>query len=250
MILSGVKSLVIVCAEDYLQQFKKLIGDGSSWGLEVTYTIQSKPEGIPHGLLTAEPFLTSTRPILLGLGDNVLYGPGTGRDLLKKSEDNSADVYCFRVNNPSSFGIIELDQNGVISNIEEKPLKPKSNLAITGFYSLPFEALAIAKTLNKSKRGEFEIVDLLRHFHSMNKLRVNILPRGTAWLDAGSQEGLLESSEFVHAIQKRQGYLVGSPDEAAWRMGNIDSVQLLRNANEYKSSDYGMALRKLVSIVE
>ena len=250
MILSGVKNLVVVCASEYLDQFKKLLGDGSSWGINISFAIQNEPEGIPHGLLTAEPFLKSNQNILLGLGDNVLYGTGTGRDLLKKSAEGSADVYCFQVTNPSSFGVVEIDSAGNIVSIEEKPENPKSNLALTGFYSLPYEAISISKTLPKSKRGELEIVDLLQNFHSREKLRVNILPRGTAWLDAGSQEGLLESSEFVHAIQNRQGYLVGSPDEASWQMGNIDTNQLLLNASQYKNSEYSSALNNLVRTSE
>jgi len=247
MILSGVQKLVIVCADEFAQQFKRLLDDGSDWGISISYAIQSEPAGIPHGLLVAEELLQPGQNILLGLGDNVLYGPGTGRDLLRESSDNFTEIYCFQVSNPSSFGVVEVDSDGEILSIEEKPQKPKSNLAITGFYSLPYEAIEIAKTLSKSNRGEFEIVDLLNIFHSKNRLRVNILPRGTAWLDAGSQKGLLESSEFVHAIQNRQGYLVGSPDEAAWRMGNIDSEQLLRNAKKFKNSDYGIALRNLIN---
>jgi glucose-1-phosphate thymidylyltransferase len=161
-----------------------------------------------------------------------------------------ASIYCFSVSNPTDFGVVELDSKGNILSIEEKPHLPKSNHAITGFYSFPYDAVAASKKLVKSARGEFEIVDLLQIYNSQGRLKAHVLPRGTAWLDAGSQEGLLESSEFVHALQKRQGLLVGSPDEAAWQIGNIDSLQLERNASKYGKSEYGAALFALASGAE
>ena len=160
--------------------------------------------------------------------------------------NQNATIYCFQVSNPSDFGIAELSEMGKVESLEEKPIKPKSNLAITGFYNLPSKSFEYAKKLKKSKRGEFEIIDLLRNFLEVGKLRSKLLPRGTAWLDAGSADGLLDSSQFVRTIQGRQGLLVGSPDEAAWRMGNISIDQLLDNAKAHSDSQYGKYLKQLI----
>jgi glucose-1-phosphate thymidylyltransferase len=246
MLLAGVKSLTLITNPEHIDSFRNLLGDGSQWGIHIHFAIQDSPEGIPQAFSIAEPFLEKDTHIMLGLGDNILYGLGTGRSLSVNIISEQASIYCFSVSNPTEFGVVEIDSNGIIKTLEEKPLLPKSNLAITGFYSFPFDAIALSKELVKSARGEFEIIDLLRIYHNQGRLKVNILPRGTAWLDAGSQEGLLESSEFVHALQKRQGLLVGSPDEAAWQIGNIDSSQLERNAIKYGKSEYGAALLALI----
>ena len=247
MILTGIEKLVLISTPESIGQFQQLLQDGSKWGLEISYAVQEKPEGIPHGMLRAEEYFESGSQIILGLGDNVLYGSGTGRNLIQSTSSHTAGIYCFEVSNPSDFGIVELGKQGEILTIEEKPQNPKSNFAITGFYSLPYDAFNICKTLTKSARSEYEIVDLLAWYLAQERLECQILPRGTAWLDAGSQEGLLESSQFVHALQKRQRFLVGSPDEAAWRMGNISEDRLILNAREYGKSAYGEALLNLLN---
>lgn len=245
MILTGIKKLVLVSTAESIGQFERLLQDGSKWGIEITYAVQDKPEGIPHGLLRAENHIDSGSQIILGLGDNVLYGSGTGRNLIQSTFLQKAGIYCFEVPNPTEFGIVELGPQNEILSIEEKPQRPKSSMAITGFYSLPNDSLEVCKTLTKSARREYEIVDLLSWYLEQGRLQCQVLPRGTAWLDAGSQDGLLESAQFVHALQQRQNYLVGSPDEAAWRMGNITTERLLLNAEEYGKSPYGHALMKL-----
>lgn len=246
MLLAGVKSLTLITNAEHVESFQNLLGDGSQWGIEINFAIQNSPEGIPQAFSIAEPYLEQNTHIVLGLGDNILYGLGTGRSLSANVIQEKASIYCFSVSNPTAFGVVELDTHGMIMSLEEKPSLPKSNLAITGFYSFPYDAIEESKKLVKSARGEFEIIDLLKIYKSQERLRVNVLPRGTAWLDAGSQEGLLESSEFVHALQNRQGLLVGSPDEAAWQIGNIDSEQLARNAIKYEKSEYGTALLALI----
>jgi len=247
MILAGVKKIVFICQDEHKSSFIKLLGDGHRWGLSIEYVIQAKPEGIPQAFWLAEKYLDSAKSIFLGLGDNVLYGPGAGRSLNVVENSNYAQIYCFPIANPKQFGVIEIGQEGAIISIEEKPDIPKSNLAITGFYHFPFSAIELSKKLKKSIRGEFEIVELIQNYKNLNLLKANVLPRGTAWLDAGSPEGLLESSEFVSAIQKRQGLLIGSPDEAAWRVGLIGHEQLISNSNDFRATPYGEALRKLVT---
>ena len=246
MLLAGVKNLTLITNPEHIESFRNLLGDGSQWGIQINFAIQNIPEGIPQAFSIAEPYLEADMHIMLGLGDNILYGLGTGRSLSANTIPEIASIYCFSVSNPTDFGVVEIDANGRIISLEEKPTLPKSNLAVTGFYSFPFDAIDASKKLVKSARGEFEIIDLLRIYNNQERLQVNVLPRGTAWLDAGSQEGLLESSEFVHALQKRQGLLVGSPDEAAWQIGNIDSAQLARNATKYGKSDYAAALLALI----
>ena len=246
MLLAGVKSLTLITNAEHVESFRNLLGDGSQWGIEINFAIQNSPEGIPQAFSIAEPYLEENTHIILGLGDNILYGLGTGRSLSANVIPEKASIYCFSVSNPTDFGVVEINTRGMIMSLEEKPSLPKSNLAITGFYSFPYDAIEESKKLVKSARGEFEIIDLLKVYESQERLHANVLPRGTAWLDAGSQEGLLESSEFVHALQKRQGLLVGSPDEAAWQIGNIDSEQLARNATKYGKSEYGTALLALI----
>lgn len=246
MLLAGVKRLTLITNPDHVESFRRLLGDGSQWGIEINFAIQNNPEGIPQAFSIAEPYLDKNMQTILGLGDNILYGMGTGRSLSLHANRENASIYCFSVSNPKDFGVVEIDSSGKILSLEEKPSIPKSNFAITGFYSFPYDAIDASKDLKKSTRGEYEIIDLLRIYNNQERLLANILPRGTAWLDAGTQEGLLESSEFVHALQKRQGLLVGSPDEVAWQIGNIDSEQLGRNAKKYGKSEYGVALLGLI----
>lgn len=247
MILSGVKRLVLITTPDSLNTYRKLLSDGNEFGIEITYVVQPNPEGIPQALSLAKDHLDETRGVFLALGDNVIYGPGTGRDMLAEKDDISAHIFCYSVSNPENFGVIEFDGSGNIKEIVEKPSKPKSNLAIIGFYVFPSSAFFQVENLTKSSRGEFEIVDLIRKYHEISRLKVSILPRGSAWLDAGTTEGFMESSQFVRALQKRQGLLVGSPHEAAWRVGNISSEKLFQISTKYASSDYGQLLKYTLS---
>jgi len=242
MILSGVKKLVLISTPDSLDAYRALLSDGTEFGIEITYVAQPNPEGIPQALSLAEEHLDERLGVFLALGDNVIYGPGTGRDMLTDKVGNSAQVFCYSVSNPENFGVIEFDDNGNVKEIVEKPSEPRSNLAIIGFYVFPSSAFSYVRNLTKSPRGEYEIVDLIRKYHEISKLKVGILPRGSAWLDAGTTEGFIESSQFVRALQKRQGLLVGSPHEAAWRVGNITKDQLTQISMKYSSSEYGQLL--------
>jgi glucose-1-phosphate thymidylyltransferase len=247
MILAGVKKIVLITSKEYLGSFQNLLRDGSQWGVEIIYELQEEAEGIPQALSIAEPHISPHQPIFLVLGDNVLYGVGTGRNFSLNPRTDQAEIFCNVVADASKYGVVELNSSNEIISIEEKPVNPRSNKAIVGLYSLPFDSIEKSKILKKSTRGEYEIIDLINMYNNEQRLAVKVLPRGTAWLDAGSEEGLMQSCEFVNALQNRQGMLIGSPDEAAWRMGNIDSKQLLINSQLYSSSHYG---KSICSILE
>jgi len=247
MILAGIKKIVLVSTLDSLNLYKNLLGDGSQWGIEILFAVQEKPEGIPQAIIIAKDKLDTSKSFLLALGDNLLYGAGTGREMKRTSNLEIAEIFCFEVADPRSFGVAEVSNDKYVVSLIEKPTEPKSNLAIVGFYCLPAVAFELATTLKKSQRGEFEIIELLDIFRELDCLKANILSRGTAWLDAGTVEGLLESSQFVRTLQNRQGLLVGSPDEAAWNAGNISKDQLVKNAVKHRNSEYGTLLSKLIN---
>jgi glucose-1-phosphate thymidylyltransferase len=246
MILAGVRKIVVICTPESRQSYQELLGNGDSFGIEILYAEQIKPEGIPQAFVLAERFLDSNKGVFLALGDNVIYGPGTGRDMAEHVFDANARVFCYPVSNPENFGVVEKTNDGEILSIEEKPIAPKSNLAIIGFYEFPASAFKFVTQLSKSQRGEYEIVDLIRIYRDKGQLEVTELPRGSAWLDAGTTEGFMESSQFVRALQKRQGLLVGSPHEAAWRTGNITESKLLEISKRFGSSEYGILLKQTI----
>jgi glucose-1-phosphate thymidylyltransferase len=242
MILAGVQKLVLISTPESMDAYRNLLGDGSEFGIDITYVPQLHPEGIPQAITLAENHLNSELGIFLALGDNVIYGPGTGRDMSLYNSLDSAQIFCYSVSNPEKFGVIELDEDGNTIEIVEKPSQPKSNLAIVGFYKFPKSVFSYVQDLKKSARNEYEIVDLIKRYNEESRLRVNVLPRGSAWLDAGTTEGFIESSQFVRALQNRQGLLVGSPHEAAWRVGNISRENLGAISVKFGSSDYGILL--------
>jgi glucose-1-phosphate thymidylyltransferase len=218
LILAGVSEILVITTPKFKSIFQELLGDGSQWGITIDFASQEKPEGIPHGLILAEEFLRSESFAFI-LGDNLFYGTGMGRNLEAFSEDSGAQIFAREVPDPERFGVVELDKTGKVLSIEEKPTVPKSKFAITGLYFFDNKAVSIAKTLIKSARGEYEIVDLLQHYLENNELRVKILPRGTAWLDTGTFDSLNDASNFVRIIQENQGFKIGDPGEASQFMG-------------------------------
>ena len=246
MLLAGVKSLIVICKEEDIDSFSKLLGKGEDWGIKIKFAVQDAPEGIPQALQIARNYLDTSTGVVLGLGDNIIYGSQAGRKLSTNYDTSKAKIYCFSVSNPQDFGNLELDSTSRIKKLSEKPKFPASNLAITGFYHLPKDAFHLVDSLKKSERGEYEIIDLLNVYLFKNRLEYEIFPRGTTWLDAGTAQGLTGSSEFVNLIQKRQGTLICSPDEAAWQTGNIDLMKLSQTAFKYRNSDYGKKLLELI----
>ena len=210
LILAGAKEVLVITRPEDAPSFKALLGDGSDFGIAISYAVQEKPAGIAQAPLIAESFLNGEGFCLI-LGDNFLYGSGLGRKLQNLDSIEGAKVFAYKVNDPTQYGVIELDSNSQPVSIEEKPTTPKSDLAIPGLYFFDKDIVEIYRALKPSPRGELEITDAIKEYLSRGKLSVDVLPIGTAWLDMGSFESLLEAGEFVHIVQSRQGILIGDP---------------------------------------
>jgi glucose-1-phosphate thymidylyltransferase len=244
LMLAGIREIVIISNPQHIELFRTLLGDGSDYGLEITYLVQNKPGGLPQGILIASDFIGNENFALI-LGDNVFYGVGLGSALNLRKEFSGAKIFCYQVSNPNNFGVLEVEGKKVLS-IEEKPDKPKSNLAITGLYFFDNKARFLAKEIKPSLRGELEIVDLLKIYALEAQLDFEIFPRGTAWLDTGSPESLLEASEFIQIVEKRQGNKVACLEEIAWRNGWISEQQLIKLSKSIFSQDYKKYLLNLL----
>lgn len=214
LILSGINEIAIVSSPDNLPAFQKLLGSGSEFEVKFEYISQDKPRGIPDAFLVASEFIEDSEVALI-LGDNLFYGQGLGRKLQKNRNISGAKIFAYRVGNPSEYGVVTLDKSGKIVSIEEKPKTPKSVLAIPGLYFFDSKVSAVASSLTPSARGEIEIIDVIKQYWSEGRLEVEILERGTAWLDTGTPEGLFEAASFVRTIQRRQGLSLGDPKFAS-----------------------------------
>jgi glucose-1-phosphate thymidylyltransferase len=213
LILAGIREILIVCNEEHLEMFRKTLGDGEEFGVDIQYKIQGDPRGIAHGLYISREFLNGEKCCLI-LGDNILYGSGLGRSLGKNLEIVGAKIFAYTVANPSEYGVVNFDVRGQVESIEEKPQISRSNFAIPGLYFLDEECIEIAKNLSPSARGELEITDLLKIYLKKQRLSVEILPLGTAWLDTGTIEAIHDASAFVRTLQVRQGLVIGDPKKA------------------------------------
>lgn len=246
LILSDVTEICIVSTSTGIQQFKALLKDGSQWGIYITYAVQAEPKGIADGIRIALNTFEHSEPILVVLGDNIFYGQGLGRKISEIENINECAIWTQEVNNPESFGIATLDSNGQVESIVEKPTNGVGNLAITGLYRFPASIQDFIVGLTISSRGEFEITEILNRYLQINKLSHEKLSRGVYWLDAGTIENLLGASQFVHSVQSRQGYLIGSPDEAAWRMNRISEEEFRNLIHRMPESGYRDSLVKLL----
>tara|TARA_R100000808_G_C2143261_1_gene151039 strand:+ start:1389 stop:2255 length:867 start_codon:yes stop_codon:yes gene_type:complete len=237
LIENGVIDICIITNPDSTSNFKKLLGDGSQWGIKITYKVQKKPNGIPEAFVIAKSFLNRDDGVALILGDNIYYG---ANDILTDAFLNfgsGATVFGYKVEDPERYGVVEMSGNKVLS-IEEKPKKPKSNYAIPGLYLFDYDVIEIAEKLKPSKRGELEITDVIKAYLRNDTLSVFKLPRGTAWLDAGTSSSLYDSSAYVQAIEKRQGVKVGCPEEATFNQGNINKTELRKLIKNIPSCEY------------
>lgn len=245
LLLAGVREILILTTPKDLPLFKGLLGDGLDLGIQITYQSQKEPRGIAEGLVLAEEFLRG-EPSALILGDNIFYGAGVGETLAGYSTKVGASVLAQEVGDPRRYGVIQLDDSGAVTALEEKPLEPTSNLAITGLYFFDGTASERASKLSPSTRGELEITQLLDSYRAEGALTAHVLPRGTAWLDTGTFESLAQASEFVKVVEQRQGFKISSPEEISWRLGLIGPSQLLKLADRYAKSDYGDYLKSLL----
>ena len=247
LMMSRIKEILIISTSKDLPLFEKLLKDGTHLGLNIKYKVQEEPKGIAEAFLIAEDFIEG-KEVSLILGDNIFYGNDLS-DYLKdktKNAKSGATVFGYQVSDPERFGIVEVDNKGKAVSLAEKPAKPKSNLAVVGLYIYDKKVVEYAKKLKPSKRGELEITDLNKIYLDLGKLNVSILNRGSAWLDTGTHSSLLEASQFVNTIEKRQGLKIGCIEEVAYRNGWIGKKDLLKISNDYKNNQYGDYLKKIV----
>jgi glucose-1-phosphate thymidylyltransferase len=247
LMLAGIRDVLIITAEPEVPRFEALLGDGSQWGIRIRYAVQPQPDGIAKAFIIGEKFIDSDSCALI-LGDNIFYGAGLGEFVQRSaSSDSKATVFCHWVNNPSRYGILEFDGEGLPVGIEEKPKHPKSNWAVTGLYFYDASIVDVARKLKPSPRGELEITDANRVYLEAGRLTVQKLGRGFAWFDAGTHHSLLQASEFIYTIEERQGLKIGCPEEVAYRMGFIDAPTLERLVAPIADSDYGAYLHRVLS---
>jgi glucose-1-phosphate thymidylyltransferase len=246
LMLAGIREILIITTPYELPLFQKLLGDGQQWGLQFTYATQAKPEGIAQAFIIAEKFLNGA-PSTLILGDNIFYGHELTAQLRQANQSTQgASVFAYHVKNPSAYGVIEFDKQGYACSIEEKPEQPRSAYAVAGLYFYDSEVVAMAKALKPSARGELEITDINRIYLQQRQLHVLQMGRGTAWLDSGTAESLLQAALFVETIEQRQGLKIACPEEIAYNLGYIDQQQLEKLAYSLRKSSYGNYLLQLV----
>jgi glucose-1-phosphate thymidylyltransferase len=246
LLLAGIKEVLIISTPHDLPKFRSLLGDGSQLGCRFEYAEQAVPNGLAQAFVIGEKFIGSDS-VCLVLGDNIFYAAGFGQLLRTCHAPEGGIVFAYSVQDPERFGVVEFDAAGKALSIEEKPKAPKSNFAVPGLYFYDNSVVKIAKELKPSARGEYEITDVNREYLRQGRLSVKELPRGTAWLDTGTFDSLLQASQFVQIVEARQGFKIGCIEEIAWRRGFIDDAQLLRLAEPIAKSGYGEYLRRLAS---
>ncbi len=242
LMLAGIREILIISTAEDLHLYQTLLDDGAQLGLSLSYTIQPSPDGLAQAFLIGEEFIEN-EPVCLILGDNIFYGHGFGKTLRQAATlEEGAMVFGYYVTDPERYGVVDFDENGQVLSLEEKPLHPKSNYAVTGLYFYGNDVVGKAKTLKPSKRGELEITDLNRLYLEEQRLKVRVMGRGMAWLDTGTQESLLQAANYMHTIEQRQGLKISCIEEIAYKMEFIDKVQLLALAEQMRNSSYGKYL--------
>lgn len=246
LMMAGIKEILIISTPQELPRFQELLGDGRRWGIKFEYVVQPSPDGLAQAFILAEEFLNGS-PAALVLGDNLFYGHDLAVSLRNANKQpTGATVFGYHVSNPTSYGVVEFDEKGKAISIEEKPTTPKSNYAVPGIYFFDSNVVEYAKNVKPSARGELEITDVIDQYLKQKKLRVEVLGRGTAWLDTGTVDDLLDAALFIRAIEKRQGLKVSSPSEVAYRMGYIDADQVREIAQPLVKSGYGKYLLEIL----
>ena len=245
LILAGIKDILVITTPHDADQFRRLLGDGSQFGVSIEYTVQAEPNGLAQAFVLGADFI-GTESAALVLGDNIFYGPGMGSTLSRYADLDGGAVFAYRVADPTAYGVVEFVAAGRALSLEEKPTAPKSNYAVPGLYFYDNDVVEIARDLAPSARGEYEITDVNRVYLEQGRLQVEVLPRGTAWLDTGTFDSLLEASDYVRTIEHRQGLKVGSPEEVAWRRGFLSDDELRTRAESLVKSGYGTYLLGLL----
>jgi glucose-1-phosphate thymidylyltransferase len=245
LMMAGIKEILIITTPEYNEQFRALLGDGSELGIRLEYAVQPSPDGLAQAFIIGEEFI-GTENVALVLGDNIFHGTGLGSALRDHGDIEGARIFAYHVSNPTAYGVVEFDDSFNAISIEEKPAEPRSRYAIPGLYFYDNSVVEMAKTIEPSDRGELEISTINERYLEAGKLRVQVLDRGTAWLDTGTFESMMQASEYVRVIEDRQGFKVGCIEEIAWRAGWIDDDQLRDLARPLVKSGYGRYLANLV----
>ena len=241
LIMAGIRDILVIATPEDRSSFERLLGDGSQFGISITYAVQERPDGLAQAFVIGADHI-GTGPVALILGDNIFYGPGVGTSLNRFANVDGGAIFAYWVANPAAYGVVEFDSAGRALALEEKPATPKSNYAIPGLYFYDNDVIEIARSLKPSARGELEITAVNQAYLENGRLHVEVLPRGTAWLDTGTFESLLEAGNFVRTIETRQGLKVSCPEEIAWRLGFINDDQLAQRAHTVLKSGYGQYL--------
>ncbi|MCB0889567.1 MAG: glucose-1-phosphate thymidylyltransferase RfbA [Nocardioidaceae bacterium] len=245
LILAGIRDILVITTPHDAPGFERLLGDGSQFGVNITYVQQPSPDGLAQAFILGEDHVGSEAAALV-LGDNIFHGTGLGTQLQRFKEIDGGAVFGYRVADPTAYGVVEFDADGRAISLEEKPTKPKSHYAVPGLYFYSNDVVAIAKDLKPSPRGELEITDVNRIYLEQGRLQVEVLPRGTAWLDTGTFTTLLEAGNYVATIENREGLKIGSPEEVSWRMGFLSDAELAERAEPLVKSGYGSYLLGLL----
>ena len=247
LMLAGIRDILIITTPRDQLAFSELLGDGARWGITISYAVQPSPDGLAQAFILGEAFIGKS-PASLVLGDNIFYGGGFSQTLSHAANrDSGASVFAYYVQDPERYGVVSFDANGVAQNIEEKPDNPKSHYAVTGLYFYDNDVVDIAKGVRPSHRGELEITDINKAYLQRGDLHVEVMSRGTAWLDTGTHNSLLDAANFIRVVEERQGLKISCPEEVAYRMGYISSEQLLALAKPLEKSGYGLYLKGLLN---
>lgn len=246
LMLAGIRDILLISTPRDLPLFEQLMGDGSQWGINIRYIVQPSPDGLAQAFLLGEDFIGND-PVSLILGDNIFYGGNLSVQLQRAAcQPSGASVFAYRVSDPERYGVVSFDDEGIALDIEEKPVQPKSNYAVTGLYFYDNDVVSIAKDIKPSPRGELEITDVNKVYLERENLKVELMGRGYAWLDTGTCESLLEAGQFVETLERRQGLKIAAPEEIAWRNGWINDGELIQLASPLMKSKYGQYLLNLV----
>jgi glucose-1-phosphate thymidylyltransferase len=245
LIMAGIRDIQVITTAGDVAAFHRLLGDGSMFGTNITYAIQDRPDGVAQAFVVGANHIGNDSAALI-LGDNIFYGPSLGTSLSRFQDVSGGAIFAYRVANPSAYGVVEFAEDGTALSLEEKPETPKSHYAVPGLYFYDNDVVEIAKSLRPSPRGEYEITEINQIYLNQGRLAVEVLARGTAWLDTGTFDSLLDASDYVRTIERRQGLKVGVPEEVAWRLGFIDDEQLASRAHTLVKSGYGAYLLQLL----